>query len=345
MNKTQTEDCCSTEHHHAPAPAKAWRSTVLQGGFVAIALAYLALAPDRAQVHTLSITFVAIVLEAFPFMLLGVLISGLIEVFLPRAWFARILPRRRWLAVFPAALLGLFFPVCECAVVPVVRRLLRKGVPLGAAVAYLLAAPIVNPVVILSTSVAYAFSIPVVLLRIGAGYAIAVAVGLFMNACFRSGEAALLPGLSMEDDSASGSSLSFFGKLSAGLRHAMEEFLDIGRYLIVGAFFAGAAQTLLVRQDFAAAMAIPALSILMMMLFAILLNLCSESDAFVAASFRSSTMPLSAQMAFMVLGPMFDLKLLAMYHGLFRRRAIVALVASILITVFLAMMLVEVFWP
>ncbi len=107
--------------------------------------------------HDLSISFVAIMAEAMPFMLIGSLVGGLIEAFVSRDLVSRALTGRKHTAIFIAAGLGLIFPICDCAIVPVVRRLLRKGVPLSAGIAFLLAGPIVNPIVAGSTWVAYGF--------------------------------------------------------------------------------------------------------------------------------------------------------------------------------------------
>ena len=115
------------------------------------------------------------------------------------------------------------------------------------------------------------------------------------------------------------------------------DFFDIGRFLVIGAFFAAVVQTLVPRQVFAALTDPPALSILIMMVLAIVLNLCSEADAFVAASFRSTPVPLPAQLAFMILGPMLDIKLIIMYFNVFRIRAIVTLAALVFSMVFLSM--------
>ena len=118
-----------------------------QAIFLLLAFSLVLFFRDRPQFHTLGIIFVSIVLEAFPFMLLGTLIGGFIEVFVSQETITRFLPERRWWSVFIAAGLGVIFPVCECAIVPVIRRLLKKGVPLSAAIAFLLGGPIVNPLV------------------------------------------------------------------------------------------------------------------------------------------------------------------------------------------------------
>jgi uncharacterized membrane protein YraQ (UPF0718 family) len=126
-------------------------------------------------------------------------------------------------------------------------------------------------------------------------------------------------------------------KLLRALQHGASDFIDIGRFLVFGAFVAAVLQTLMARGDLAALFGSLPLSILAMMTLAMLLSLCSEADAFVAASFRT-TLPLTAQMAFMVLGPMLDLKLIAMYFGIFRKRLILVMSLSIFIIVFVSMM-------
>src|SRR3954453_4483236 len=93
------------------------------------------------------VIFMSIVIEAMPFIIIGAVISGMLEELLTQRLFAAIIPKRRWLAVAGCACLGIVFPMCECGIVPVMRRLLGKGLPLSCAVAYMLAAPIINPVV------------------------------------------------------------------------------------------------------------------------------------------------------------------------------------------------------
>jgi uncharacterized membrane protein YraQ (UPF0718 family) len=129
-------------------------------------------------------------------------------------------------------------------------------------------------------------------------------------------------------------------RIYAAVSHAADDFIAIGRFLVIGAFFAAVLQTLVPRQAFTAVMDTPALSILVMMMMAVVLNLCSEADAFVAASFRSTPLPLSAQLAFMVLGPMLDIKLIFMYFNIFRMRAIVTLAALVFSIVFFSMVII-----
>ena len=131
---------------------------MVQTVFIVCALMMVLFHPRSQVFTTFSIIFSSIVLEAMPFMLLGTMIGGLVEVFISRDHLVRFLPKNRILAIAAAAFLGIFFPVCECAIVPVVRKFIQKGMPLGSAVAFLLGGPIVNPLVFGSTFTAYSFS-------------------------------------------------------------------------------------------------------------------------------------------------------------------------------------------
>ena len=327
------------DHFQQKSGKKALAAQLL---FVLLALGLLVFFRDRAQFQTLGIIFVSIVLEALPFMLLGTLIGGFIEVFIARDKITRWLPERRWWTVFVGAGIGLIFPVCECAIVPVVRRLLKKGVPLSAAVAFLLGGPIFNPLVAASTTVAYFADVSIVIRRMMFGYFIAVVVGLLIDWLFTKNRAVRRE-VFAEIDPPNGMLITSYGRTAAqgqkvalAVSHAANDFFDIGRFLVIGAFIAAGLQTLIPRQLFIAVADTPALSILLMMVMAVVLNLCSESDAFVAASFRSSMVPVPAQLAFMLLGPMLDIKLIIMYLKVFRVRAIVALAGLTFLAVFIS---------
>jgi uncharacterized membrane protein YraQ (UPF0718 family) len=342
--------------------------------FLVAALWFMPTGSESGTLNNLSIVFVSIVLEAIPFMFVGALVGGLIEAFVSRERMASCLPQSGWVTVCIAAGAGIVFPVCECAVVPVVRRLVGKGLPLSAAVAYLLGGPIVNPIVAGSTALAYTFDWRIVGLRLALGYGIAVGVGLLMGRLFSHDTAiktedhrcdegpiacgcaqhrlvsaqlrldhakpadftaiagAVRTAICADDGCPAVMKDDWIGKMGSAFHHAMDDFLSVGHYLVIGAFIAALAQTYIERSSFLALAGVPALSVMLMMALAILLNLCSEADAFIAASFRG-LMPMSAQMAFMLIGPMFDLKLLLMYQGVFRRRAIIALATLVLILV------------
>jgi len=331
---------CSARHEHRDATAGA-PIDYLPALFLLAAIGFLPLGPESGALNSLAIVFISIVLEAIPFMLIGSLVGGLIEAFVSRERMVTLLPQKGWLTVCLAAGAGIVFPVCECAVVPVVRRLIGKGLPFSAAIAYLLGGPIVNPIVAASTALAYTFDWRIVVLRLGLGYIIAVVIGLIMGRLFAGTGALKDNGAALENDTSScahhhhplghthGTSERWDDKVGAAFTHAKDDFLAVGHYLVIGAFIAALAQTYIDRSSFLSLTSTPALSVVLMMALAILLNLCSEADAFIAASFRG-LMPIPAQMAFLLTGPMFDLKLLLMYQSVFKRRAIVVLATLIL---------------
>ncbi|NCA81340.1 MAG: permease [Opitutae bacterium] len=323
----------------APRPIPWGKALVLLA--VAAGWAVPLFAGDRAAVRSFALVFGSILLEALPFMLVGSLIGGLIEVFVSRERLTRHLPRGPLALTCVAASLGLLLPVCECAVVPVVRRLTRKGFPLSAAVAYLLGAPIVNPILGASTFLAYAGDWRIVVARLGAGYAIAVGVGWLMGRLFANRPARLAAaadsahaGCGCRHDHGHGHA-PVSARRVAALRHASDDFTAVAHYLVIGAAIAALAQTVVERRAVLEFAAVPFLPAAAMMALAILLNLCSEADAFIAASFRG-LVPTHAQLAFLLTGPMFDLKLLLMYRTLFTRRAIGVLSVLILLAVALA---------
>ncbi len=352
------------------------RSFVFESLFVIGTIIFFIVAGRTDSVRNLSLIFASIVLEAIPFMLLGAVVGGLLESFVSRERITSLLPRKRWQTVLVAAGLGMIFPVCECAIVPVVRRLSRKGLPMAAAVAYLLGGPIANPIVGVSTAVAYKLDFRMAAIRMILGYAIAVGIGLLMDRIFAR-RRALLDNIADAGDDCPicrngddhdhkgehdhdcghghhhehGSECScghshapagsgFRAKMIAAMHHAADDFIGVGHYLVIGAFIAAISQTYIDRSFFAQLAGMPVVAILVMMVLAILLNLCSEADAFIASSFRT-IMPPSAQLAFMLIGPMFDLKLLLMYQTLFTRRAIVTLAALIFATVAVVSILVH----
>jgi hypothetical protein len=373
----------SAANHHAESVRPIRIRDYIPAVFLVFVIFFLPVQPDAGNLNSLAVVFVSIVLEALPFMFVGAFAGGLIEVFLSRERMTSFLPGKGWAAVLITAGAGIVFPVCECAVVPVVRRLVGKGLPLAAAVAYLLGGPIVNPIVAGSTALAYAFDWRMVALRMGLGYGIAVSVGLVMGHLFRK-DSGLIPNTAHNQNVCSASLCShahpdhahilssdiiqlpdvadcsdgsasascncsaiqesrvdgWVDKFGAALRHGVDDFMAVGHYLVIGAFIAALAQTYVERSVFLSVAGVPALSVVLMMALAVALNLCSEADAFIAASFRWLT-PWPSQLAFMLTGPMFDLKLLLMYQLVFTRKAIMALSALVLIAVFLVSLCME----
>lgn len=246
---------------------------------------------------------IAISVQAVPFLLLGALVSALLTVFAPQALLRAITPKDPVLAVPVIAASGVLLPGCECASVPVSRSLMRRGIPEPAALAFLLAAPAINPVVIVSTALAYSGEPRMVLARFSASLLAAVLVGW----------AWILIGGPIAREAEPEGTHPECGRLEALRAHLVADFLDAGGYLVLGAMAAASFKTLLPSSWVEALSSSPVLALASMALLAIILSLCSEADAFVAASFTSA--PLSAQLVFLVVGPMIDLKLIAMQRG------------------------------
>jgi uncharacterized membrane protein YraQ (UPF0718 family) len=264
----------------------------------------------------------AIFIEAMPFLAVGALFSATIEVFVSTERLLRSMPKSLVGGLALGIGAGFVLPTCECGVVPIVRRLMRKGVPPFIAIDYMLAAPIVNPVVLASTYLAFRGSWTMVLARIAVAAIVATVLGLYA----RSLPNVLLDGKGSGHDSHDHdhSGQSFLQKIRSVMIHTAQEFMDMGKFLIFGALAAAAFKTLLPENIMSVFTGNLVLSIVGMMILAILLSICSEADAFVAASFQ--TFPVGAKLAFIAIGPMVDLKLIGMYAVTFHRKMVLALV-------------------
>jgi len=301
----------------------------------------------ESQVKDLIICFTSIFYEALPFIVLGSVIAGILEHAVPSRLITRLIPRNRSAAIGLGCLLGLVFPMCECGIVPVMRRLLRKGVPLSACVAYMMAGPVINPVVILSTAVAF-YAWPagwlIVVLRVGIAFVVAfITAHLIDRHHRRHGDELLVPLArpSVKDDADEAEGRPPFAELVNRIAGtALHDFVDITVFLTLGALLSAFSRLAFsVDQIEALATSFPALAILGLMGLAIVLCLCSEADAFVAASF--STLPPAPKLAFLVLGPMLDIKLYFLFTRVFRPRVIWTIVASAVVQVFVFSMIVH----
>lgn len=285
--------------------------------------AYLIATLNSGALNNFKIILLSIVLEALPFVLLSVIVSALLHNFVSDEAIRRIIPRSRLLSIVPAALLGILFPVCDCGMVPIVRRLVIKGVPLHTAIAFMLAAPIVNPVVAAATSFAFRTNPHIVVLRLGAAFLVACSVCFLISVLFRGDQ--LRQASPHRHDCSCGchaseypyEEFSFSEKIARTIRDASIEFFDMGKYLLIGAMLGAAAQILLPRPLMTAVGHDPVISIGVMIIFAFLVSVCSSADAFIAASFITSFTP-GSLIAFMVFGPMIDIKNTLMLLNTFR---------------------------
>ncbi len=280
-------------------------------------------------------SFLSVVLEGVPFILAGVVLSGLIDAFLPPRVLARLLPRHPAGGILLGGVLGAILPMCECGIVVVIRRLLQKGLPLSSAMAYMLAAPVVNPIVAVSTYAAFRGQGPLemMLCRIALSFAVAVVIASIVHFLRRAW--VLRPDLvaaPVIDDHPEGRSGK--EKSAAAVRAATGDFLDVTVFFVLGAAVATLFNTSVNQQVIMPLADDRTLAVGSMMALAALLSLCSTSDAFVAATFTA--FPSAAKLAFMSFGPVVDLKLVFIYGLVFRKRFIGFLVAALILLIFAA---------
>jgi uncharacterized protein len=258
---------------------------------------------------TAGTVFCGVFVQAVPFLGLGVLVSGLIAVFVSPERLVRWLPRRAESAVLAAGLAGAALPGCECGSVPVARRLFGDGGAAGAAaLTFMLAAPAINPVVVVATAVAFPGQPKMVLARVGASFLTAVLMGWAWS---RWGRTEWVTRRLPPHPPDSGSKWLAFCEV------ARQDFLQAAAYLVVGAAAAAALHVLVPPRVFEHVGAHLILGVVVMAALAVTLAVCSEADAFVASSL--TMVPLVPRLVFLVVGPAVDVKLLAMQSGMFGR--------------------------
>ena len=276
------------------------------------------------KLNLFATVFLGIFIEALPYLLLGTLISGIVEVFVDREQIIRLVSTHTVRATVTGAMMGMVFPVCECGVIPLARRLFHKGLPLSAGVAFLLAAPVLNPIVIFSTASAFGFG-PMLLWRVGFTLLIAVLVGLVFS--IGSNQSNILIGsrTPSHEHSHHEPASTFGKKLQNALIICADEFFEMGRYLIIGAMLAAILQTFIPQAALLSVGSGPVLSVLIMQVLAVILSICSTVDAFVALGFTGA-FSFGSILSFLVFGPMVDIKSMFMYLQVFRRRPLAYLV-------------------
>jgi len=329
------------------APPQPARNATVRTAAVIVAVLALAagllriLEPGRiAWIQASLIVFGSLVVQAMPFVLLGAVASAAIEIFVPVSALERLAGLPKSIQLPAAALAGLAFPICECGSVPVARRLAARGLSPSAAVTFMLAAPVLNPVVIASTFVAYRTRSSLwtmVIGRFALGMLVAMVVGWVVGS--RSKDEVLrprsdeMPAVPVEPAPPEARWRRFF-------LHTGNDFLFMGRFLLLGAAAAAIVQTFLPASLVSKVAETPVADIAVMMGLATVLSLCSESDAFVAASFVQFGP--AAQLAFLVSGPMIDLKLGALYAGTFRKGFLPMLAVTVFATTLVGAMWVTV---
>lgn len=303
-------------------------------------------------VKNISIIFMSIFFESLPFILLGSIISSIIETYVSNETIAKLIPKNKILASFMGIFLGFLIPACDCAVIPVSKRLLKKKVPINVTVSFMLASPIINPVVLLSTY--YAFfnkNSEIFFLRITIGVLIAFIVGLILGLIFKNKEV-LNNSVDCEDHDQHNCSCyhdlhknykhSLKNDFLSIVKHTSNDFFEVVKFLMIGTLIASMIQALLPRNILLVFNNNQVLSIITLMIFAYLISLCSTSDSFIGKSLLSS-FPKSSVVAYLLLGPMIDIKNTFVLLGNFNKKFVIFLISLIFIVTFICSMFVVMF--
>lgn len=284
----------------------------------------------------MSMIFLSIVIEALPFVLLGCIISGALHVYLTPERVKKFLPNNKFLSILVGSTMGIFFPSCECGIVPIVNQFVRKKVPTYTAFAFMLTAPIINPIVLFSTFIAFGNSWKFALLRAVGSLLVAVVVGSWLAYFYKQpilneeGLRAMqeVP-VHQHDHHEKTSRIHAIGHV---FDHSLDEFFDTGRYLMIGALLSAIMQTYLPTKWILTLGSTKLLAIFVMIILAVILSLCSEADAFIGSSLLS-LFGQAPVIAFLVFGPMVDIKNLLMMKRYFNTRFIASMVGLVALVV------------
>ena len=329
-----TQAAPRTVHSHRPSrsPRSPWIGVGL-GAAIVLALflidrflpsLFTASLPSRAQDGlTLALS---VLIEALPFVILGVLLSIVVQVWLPADVIHRWLPKRAWARRAVLSLLGMLIPVCECGNVPFARGLMMRGLAPAEAMTFLIAAPIVNPIVILTTHAAFGFDGGILVARLVGGYLVANLIGWVYS---RHPDPDALLTERFRDTCE-----VVVHEQGSGVRRSLAQFLvelrAVMPALIVGSALAGAVQVLVPRDVLLAIGSNPLLSVVAMIALAISVAICSNVDSFFALSFASTFSP-GAIVAFLLVGPLVDIKMMALLRTTFTARTLAGIVGIVIL--------------
>lgn len=315
-----------------------WKETAITVIFGVIVFSFIA--ADYIQIHfeipkvwlNAATIFLSIVLEALPFVFLGVFASALIQTFVSENTIQKLIPKNPLIAIIPVALLSALFPVCECAIIPVVRRLIKKGMPLHLGVIFIVGSPILNPIVFASTYYAFQSTPGIAYARMFLALILAILIGFLIHLFYRNHNQ-----LKWTKNEFLDSSVRVNEKKSSKLKilmfNASDEFFDMGKYLIFGTILASLFQTFFDREILVSLGANDIVAPLVMMGLGFILSLCSEADAFVASSF-AHTFSTGSLLAFLVYGPMLDIKSSIMLFAYFRTKFVIGYMIIITLSVY-----------
>lgn len=291
------------------------------------------------NIKNIAIIFLSIFFEALPFLLLGSIISSIIEKYVSNEKIASIIPKNPILGSLFGIFLGFFLPACDCAVIPITKRLIKKKVPINVAVSFMLASPIINPVVLLSTYYAFYSTNPKIFwARFILGILVAVVVSSILGLIFKY-DFVVKNSIEEIEEECSSCHHHHENAFLEIVNHTMSDLFDVLKYMIFGALIASFVQVYMPRSVITVFNSNNYLSIVVLMIFAYLLSLCSTSDSFIGKSLINSFTK-SSVVAYLLLGPMIDVKNTIVLVGNFKKKFALYLIVLIFVVVFIISSLV-----
>jgi uncharacterized protein len=287
------------------------------------------------DINKIIITFINMILDGLPFLLIGSIVSAVIQLFVTEEMINRILPKNQIISILIASMAGVFMPICECAIIPVTKSLIRKKVPLKIAITFMLSVPIVNPIVTMSTY--YAFNdIKILLIRFLGGIILSILIGITVDILVGKKKDVLNKNTEYGDLCDCGCLTNDYFKRKSKVRlcleHSNREFLNIFKYYIYGSFLSSIFIGIINENMLNTLAKGRVLPIIIMMAISFLLSLCSEADAFVAKGFLEH-FSVPAISAFLIIGPMMDLKNTIILSSYFKKSFTFKLIAAIIISI------------
>ena len=294
----------------------------------------------------ISIIFISILLEAIPYLLLGAILSALIEKYVSEETIAKRIPKNKILGALTGVILGFFIPACDCAIIPVSRKLIQKKVPLNVAVSFMLASPIINPVVLLSTYQAFKNTCPnMIWYRLILGILISLVIGILMSLRYKDDVL-----INKKDDhkhnhkehdhcNCSNHEKELKHTIPDIVEHTLTDFIEVLKYLIIGSFIASTLQVILPKTLLLTFQNNILLSIITLMIFAYLISLCSTSDSFIGSSLLQ-VFPQEAILAYLIVGPMIDIKNTIVLLNTYKKEYVKTLISYIFIITLIAVLVV-----
>lgn len=293
--------------------------------------------------------FLSLMVEAMPFLLMGVTLSGCLLLFVDDRQFVKMMPKHPILGALAGSALGFLLPVCECGNIPIARRLLTQGAPMSVAIGFLLAAPTINPIVIWATWTAFRDQPEIVVWRVILSLLVATLVGAIFSVqgdprpllqtrvalaipvdykpdlitgSYWIGQSQAIESLSIEQPTLTKQPLKV--KFSALLENTVNEMKQLGAVLVFGSAVASAVQVWVPREVVLSLGQGQVSSIVSMMTLAAIVSICSTVDAFFALAF-AGTFTTGSLLSFLVFGPMIDLKGVALMLTMLQQKAVLYL--------------------